>query len=110
MRMLTILALLASASVARADETDAFLKPDNWEGVDKYWKIERDTVVGLTTEDPKYNNFLISKKKYKDFELSFDVRLKDGKGNSGVQFRSTVTDPAKFVVGGPQADIGAKYW
>ncbi|MCE9534586.1 MAG: DUF1080 domain-containing protein [Planctomycetes bacterium] len=108
MRTLAIVTLLAGFSVARAD--DDFLKPDNWEGVKEYWKIEGDTIIGKTDADPKYNNFLISKKKYKNFEMSFQARLKDGKGNSGIQFRSTVTDDKKFVVGGPQADIGAAYW
>ena len=27
-----------------------------------------------------------------------------------MQFRSTLLDPAKFAVGGPQADIGGKSW
>ncbi len=107
-RILTILSLFCSVQTLRAD--DDFLKPENWEGVTEYWKIEGDTITGTTTTDPKYNNFLISKKKYKDFEMSFQVRLKDGKGNSGVQIRSKVIDDKKFIVGGPQADVGAAYW
>jgi hypothetical protein len=106
-RVLTVLGLLAGATAARAD--DDFLKPDNWEGL-PFWKIEKDRVVGLAEKDPGFNNFFCSKKKYKDFEMSFEVRLKDGKGNSGVQIRSTVVDPKKFVVAGPQADVGAGYW
>ena len=51
--------------------------------------------MGYTPKDPGFNTFLCSKKKYKDFELSFKVRLKDGKGNSGVQIRSKVFDPKK---------------
>src|SRR5262249_50731948 len=56
------------------------------------------------------NTFFCSKKKYGDFELSFKVRLKDGKGNSGIQVRSAVIDPKKFVVAGPQCDIGQQFW
>ena len=108
MRMLTVVCLLGGAVAVRAD--DDFLKPDNWEGVKEYWKIDGNTIVGLTPEDPKYNNFLISKKKYKDFQMSCQIRLKDGKGNSAIQFRSTVINDKKFVVGGPQADVGAAYW
>ena len=47
---------------------------------------------------------------YRDFELSVQVRLKDGKGNSGVQFRSRIVDPAKLTVAGPQADLGKPFW
>ena len=31
-------------------------------------------------------------------------------GNSGVQIRSEVIDSKKFVVKGPQCDMGAQYW
>jgi Domain of Unknown Function (DUF1080) len=103
-----VLGLLASTAAARAD--DDFLKPDNWEGLKDLWKIDGTTIVGETKTDPKFNTFFCSKKKYKDFEMSFQARLKNGIGNSGVQIRSTVVDPAKFVVAGPQADMGAQYW
>jgi hypothetical protein len=110
MRALSLLTVLAIGSFARADETTEFLNPSNWEGVKEYWKIDGTTITGTTQADPKYNNFLISKKKYQNFELAFDVKLKDGKGNSGVQIRSNVVDDKKYVVAGPQADIGAQYW
>jgi hypothetical protein len=103
-----ILGLILSAGVVRAD--DDFLKPDNWEGLPQFWKIERDQVVGKAEKDPGFNTFFCSKKKYKDFEMSFQARLVGGKGNSGVQIRSTVVDMKKFVVAGPQADMGAQYW
>jgi hypothetical protein len=82
-----------------------------WEGKSELWSVEDGAIVGTTF--PKGiggNTFLCSKEKYKDFELKFQVRLKDGAGNSGVQIRSKVLNPEKFVVGGPQADIGAGYW
>lgn len=103
--------LLAIASPAVADDTADFLKPDNWEGLKELWTIKDGTVVGFTGKDGiKSNTFLVSKRMYGDFELSFQVRLKDGVGNSGVQIRSTVVDKAKFVVAGPQADMGQQYW
>jgi hypothetical protein len=107
-RLFTILGLLAGSSTAKAD--DNFLSPENWEGLMQFWKIERDRVIGLAEKDPGFNTFLCSKKKYKDFEMSFEVRLKDGKGNSGVQIRSQIVDMKKFAVAGPQPDIGASYW
>src|SRR5207245_3194061 len=67
-------------------------------------------IVGNTGPGIKSNTFLISKKKYKDFEMVFEVRLKDGKGNSGVQIRSKVVDEKKFVVHGPQCDMAEGFW
>ena len=108
------LALPLLAGAARADDTKEFFNGknlDGWEGLlDKFWRVEDGAIVGETKEDPKHNTFLCSKKKYKDFELSFKIRLKDGKGNSGVQIRSEILDPKKFTVKGPQADIGQGYW
>jgi hypothetical protein len=83
---------------------------EGWEGLTKYWSVKDGAIVGYTEEDPKFNTFLCSKKKYGDFELKFKVRLKNGVGNSGVQIRSTLVDPKKFVVGGPQCDMGQGYW
>jgi hypothetical protein len=101
---------LCPASPAIADDTEDFLKPDNWVGRADVWKIEKGSIVGETKEDLKYNTFFVSKAKYSDFELSFKVQLRDGVGNSGVQLRSTLRDDKKFVVAGPQADIGEQYW
>jgi uncharacterized protein (TIGR03067 family) len=83
---------------------------DGWEGLTKYWSVKEGAIVGYTPEDPRHNTFLCSKKKYGDFEMKFKVRLKDGIGNSGVQIRSNVVDPEKFIVAGPQCDMGASFW
>src|SRR5687768_18497479 len=96
--------LLALAPTIRADDTKEFLAPANWEGLEQYWKVEGNKVTGHAEKDPGFNTFLCSKKKYADFELSFKVRLKDGKGNSGVQVRSTVAAPKTYVVAAPQCD------
>lgn len=102
--------LLALAPAARADDTKEFLDPSNWEGRMDLWKIENGSVIGETKEDPKYNTFLCSKKKYGDFEFSCKLQLRDGVGNSGVQVRSRLADPKKFVVHGPQVDVGKGYF
>jgi hypothetical protein len=109
------IALLLASPVVRADDTEDFLKPDNWEGRTDIWKIDpkTKTVVGETTEDPKYNTFFCSKKKYSDFEMTCKVQLRDAAGNSGVQIRSERFDKdAKqpFRVRGPQVDVGKGYW
>jgi hypothetical protein len=97
---------------ARADDTDDFLAPSNWEGRSELFKLDSKarTIVGETMEDPKYNTFFCTKAKYSDFELSFQVQLRDGVGNSGVQIRSTLKDEKKYVVHGPQVDVGKNYW
>ncbi len=110
-RLLLSLALVGlAAGAARADDTADFLKADNWEGLEQYWKIDGTKVTGDAKEDPKFNTFLCSKTKYADFEMSFKVKLVGGKGNSGIQVRSTVVDMKKFVVHGPQCDLGQQYW
>jgi hypothetical protein len=112
--LLATVLVIAAQSASRGDDTADFLKPDNWEGVPGLWTVANGSIVGETKEDPKYNNFLCSKQKYTDFELAFKVQLRAGKGNSGVQIRSKMLDDeknkGKFVVAGPQADLGAKYW
>ncbi len=101
---------LLGVTLTRADDTADFLKAENWEGVKDYWKVEGTTVTGAPADAIKSNTFLCSKTKYKDFELSFKVQLKDGVGNSGVQIRSKIDGKDGFVVAGPQCDIGAGYW
>jgi hypothetical protein len=109
------LALLAGSSPSVADSPGAsgfFNGKDleGWEGLMRYWSVKDGAIVGYTPMDPRHNTFLCSKKTYKDFELSFKIRLRDGIGNSGVQIRSSIHDPKKFTVAGPQADIGKGYW
>jgi len=104
--------LFMAGARADSDAGEFFNGKDlkGWEGLEKYWSVKDGAIVGYTPEDPKFNTFLCSKAKYKDFELSFKVRLKDGIGNSGVQIRSKVFDEKKFRVSGPQADIGKGFW
>lgn len=83
---------------------------DGWNGLRGHWKTADDQIVGTADASLKFNTFLCTQQKFKDFELTFRVRLKDGKGNSGVQIRSAVTDREKWTVRGPQCDIGDKYW
>jgi hypothetical protein len=111
--LVALAALLAApAPAARADDTEEFLKPENWEGLPGLWTIDpkTKTIVGETKEDPKFNTFFCTKKKYGDFELACKVQLRDGVGNSGIQIRSEVFDPKNFKVKGPQPDIGDQYW
>jgi Domain of Unknown Function (DUF1080) len=120
MRYLLMLAGVAGALIlgpahAADDKKDVFVPKDleGWEGLKEYWSVTDDgSVVGSSEKQKglKFNTFLCSKKKYKDFEMSFQVRLKDGGGNSGVQIRSKIANEKTFAVAGPQADIGKGYW
>lgn len=113
---LVLLALLALVvgNVAHGDDaTAAFFNGknlDGWEGLTDYWSVQDGALVGASPNGLKFNTFLCSKKKYKNFEMSFQVRLKDAKGNSGVQIRSELIDMEKFVVKGPQCDMGDVFW
>jgi len=82
-----------------------------WRGLTQYWKVVDGAIVGSTEPNGlKFNTFMCSEREYGDFELSFQVRLKNGRGNSGVQIRSEIFDKEKFAVRGPQCDIGEGYW
>jgi hypothetical protein len=84
---------------------------EGWECLPEYWSVKDGSIVGTApAEGIKFNTFLCSKKKYKDFELSFQIRLKEGRGNSGVQIRSEIFDRKHYAVKGPQCDIGDVYW
>jgi hypothetical protein len=112
--MLVVISALWLAEATRADDdTKAFFNGknlDGWEGLTDYWSVKDGAIVGNTGKGLNFNTFLCSKKKYKDFELKFQIRLKDGVGNSGVQIRSKILDPKQFAVAGPQCDIGEGYW
>ena len=123
LRMMPLLAaglLLAAANpTARAEDKkiDAavlFNGKDltGLEGLPQFWSVKDGTIVGATPEGGKFNTFLCSTNKYKDFELKFQVKLtgKGWEGNSGVQIRSEIINKEKFVVKGPQCDMGSQYW
>lgn len=79
-----------------------------WEGNTELWRVEDGMIVGDSPGISR-NEFLATKKTYGDFELRLEFRLHDGKGNSGIQFRSKRL-PDSTAVEGYQADIGQGYW
>ena len=77
-----------------------------WDGNPKIWSVEDGAIVGRTTADAplEKNTFLIWRGgELRDFRLHLQYRVQGV--NSGVQYRSHVVDPAKWIVGGYQADI-----
>ena len=104
----SLLALLALASTALAEDKNLFNGKDltGWKGLD-FWSVEDGCITGRTTKEKptKGNTFLVYKDEVADFELTFKYKIIGG--NSGVQYRSKVTDEKAFVVAGYQADFEA---
>ncbi len=103
--------LWAANPVPKADDKDSFFNGKDlagWEGLKEYWSVKDKTIVGATPDGLKFNTFLCSKKKYKDFELKFQVKLtgKGWPGNSGVQIRSEVFKQDELAVKGLAKEPG----
>lgn len=79
-----------------------------WDGDPALWRVEGGLIVGSTDGRPlTANSFLISRREFDDFELRFEVRLRNG--NSGMQFRSDRSEG--WTVRGYQVDFAAgKGW
>ena len=110
---LFVLLVVVSASIQAADEPgyrSLFNGKDlsGWVGDESLWKVADECIVG-DSPGIKHNQFLCSKEEFGDFELKLEFRVRDGVGNSGVQFR-TKRIPNSTEVSGYQADIGEKYW
>jgi hypothetical protein len=118
MKKLLILSLLST--LAGAEPQALFNGKDlsGWEGNPDLWSVQDGVITGRTTvEKPAAGNtFLIWKGgEVSDFEITFKYKMTPGDEkkfvNSGLQFRSKILDPEKFVVAGYQADLeyGKKY-
>jgi len=86
------------------------VKPNDlagWEGDTQLWSVKGGVLVGHSP-GLDHNEFLATTRSYGDFILSLNFRMVDGKGNSGVQFRSVRVPPHEMS--GYQADIGEGYW
>jgi hypothetical protein len=86
---------------------------DGWEGdTAKTWRIEDGALVGGSlAEKVAHNEFLATKKSYKNFDLKLQFKLTgtEGQINGGVQIRSErIADHFEMI--GYQADMGEKYY
>jgi hypothetical protein len=110
----SLLAPTAPRSMA-ADTEEGFVSLFNgkdltgWAGDSVHWSVEDGAITGRITPETvlKGNNtFLVWQGgQPADFELRMKFKLQGS--NSGVQYRSKLLDPQKFIVGGYQADIDA---
>jgi hypothetical protein len=95
-----------------------------------FWRVEDGSIVGESTpQNPSGNSYIVCKgMKAKDFTLKFEIKV-EGKGGSGIQYRSQTGVPWRFPVAdnvtanvgpinlnwmmtGPQADFwpAEKFW
>jgi hypothetical protein len=72
------------------------------------WTVKHGVIIGKSP-GLRYNEFLRTRRDYANFVLRATFRLIDGKGNSGVQFRSKPV-AGSHEVSGYQADAGQRYW
>lgn len=97
---------VAMATVAAAADFEPLFNGkslDGWDGDRTLWRVENGAIVGDSDGRPfKVNTFLILKKKYTDFILRADVKLRNH--NSGIQFRSVQLPGDGWMVSGYQAD------
>ncbi len=82
---------------------------DGWTGNSDLWSVRDGQIVGTTVgHHLEANTFLIWQGgEFEDFHLTFKVRV-EGENNSGVQYRSQVTDPKTWRVTGYQVDVHPK--
>jgi hypothetical protein len=81
---------------------------EGWQGNMQYWSVQDGAITGTTTADKplSHNTFLVWQGgEVRNFELRLKYRIVNG--NSGIQYRSKLLDPQRFIVGGYQADIDA---
>ncbi|MCI0332267.1 MAG: DUF1080 domain-containing protein [Planctomycetes bacterium] len=107
--MFALFSLFSAAAVHAAEKSQSLFNGKNlkgWEGDPAVWSVEDGAIIGRTTDDMpiKNNTFLIwNDGKLGDFRLRLEYKIEGG--NSGVQYRSKVIEPAQWIVGGYQADI-----
>lgn len=114
--MKSLLVLLSLSSFAFAAPQSIFdgKSFDGWEGdTAKTWRIVDGAFVGgsLTEKIPR-NEFLATRKTYRNFDLTLKFKLTGTEGfvNAGVQFRSVRIDKPANEMRGYQADIGDPEW
>jgi hypothetical protein len=72
------------------------------------WSVRNGVIIGHSL-GLKYNDFLRWRTEYGNFVLRARMRMIDGDGNSGIQFR-TQRIPNSHELSGYQADAGETFW
>jgi hypothetical protein len=83
---------------------------DGWEGDRSVFRMEDQAIVGGNMKERiPHNFFLATTRRFADFELQLEFRLKGAGTNAGVQLRSERI-PMHHEMIGYQADLGQNYW
>ncbi|MFK7850926.1 MAG: DUF1080 domain-containing protein [Akkermansiaceae bacterium] len=110
----SIIAIGLLSSFANAKETKLFNGKDltGWKGDDRFWSVQDGAITGSSSAENAvpHNTFIVWQDgKPSDFTLTLKYKMTPGDEkkytNSGIQYRSKVMDPDKFIVGGYQADF-----
>jgi hypothetical protein len=59
---------------------------DGWEGYTDLWSVKEGVIVAKNTDPLKYSTYLLTKKNYTDFRLTFAAKLVKSEMHSGVAF------------------------
>ena len=108
------LLLLSISQYSKEESLFDGLTFNGWEGDTlNTWRIEDNMIIGgsLIKNVPE-NNFLCTRRSYRNFTLKFKIKLVGHEGfiNAGLQFRSVrSTNPSNEMIG-YQADWGNGYW
>lgn len=108
MRTLAFLAvaIVAAAAIGQEKKEAPIIKPregknetiklfdgktlDGWEGYSDLWSIKDGVIVAKNTEPLKFSTYLLTKKNYTDFRLTFAAKLVESEMHSGVCFWGAV--------------------
>jgi len=71
---------------------------DGWEGYTDLWSVKDGVIVGKNTEPLKHSTYLLTKKKFTDFRLTFASKLVTSEMHSGVCFWGEVWPKANGKV------------
>lgn len=113
----TFLASAAGAAASSPAAVEGFQPLFNGRNLDDWivdtpglWRVQDGGVTGVSP-GLKYNDFLRTRKHYRNFILKtrFQLVSDSDRANSGIQFRSKPV-PGSHEVSGYQADIGQQYW
>ena len=74
------------------------------------WKVKDGAIVGGSpNKSVPHNTFITTNKRYKNFELTLQVKVKGKRPNAGIQIRSERIEDHHEMIG-YQADVGSGYW
>jgi len=77
---------------------------DGWEGYSDLWSVKDGVIVAKNSEPLKHSTYLLTKKKYTDFRLTFAAKLVESEMHSGVAFWGEVYPKADGKVEDPKKD------